>query len=517
MKPNTDVNWNMKPMIKICGINKLKRLLHFITAFVAIAFLSISDIAFGADSLAFQLQWEYSTNPVPALSVEYDKLNRPFFYVAVKDSGLMIFETSNPQQPNLIKTIPIADFDSLEAIDVFQQGDYLYLAVGNIFQSTSEAGIAIVDISDPPNAFVTDVWQTTDGIGNGAGIVVVEGNYAYLGGMGQGLIILDISDKINIQFVSQTIPDINFPTPNPSPELQGMINARGIAVRDSVVYLAYDYGGLRVINVADKSNPLETGRYINSAIQDTRLYYNSIALNEDLCYIGIDYCGFEIVDISDTSNISLVGWWHPWECNSFPDDWLNSDGHINQISYVEAIESVFLAAGDSELRVVDVSNPAQPQLISSFGMPNNNQGSWGVEVHQQQVYLTYVPAFFPFFSLWAGIKLLDWQIVPTGIEQSTSVSGLPQLPVLHQNYPNPFNPATTIRYDLREGSQVTIRIYNSIGEEVVTLVNEFQLAGSHSVIWDGRHQNGAIVGSGTYFYQLEIGGFQDVKKMIILK
>ena len=88
---------------------------------------------------------------------------------------------------------------------------------------------------------------------------------------------------------------------------------------------------------------------------------------------------------------------------------------------------------------------------------------------------------------------------------------------LEQNYPNPFNPETTIRYDLAKGSEISLTIYNIAGEKVRTLVDNFQSAGSKSVVWDGRNDRGQIVSSGVYIYQLEAGEFVDIKKMIFMK
>ena len=83
--------------------------------------------------------------------------------------------------------------------------------------------------------------------------------------------------------------------------------------------------------------------------------------------------------------------------------------------------------------------------------------------------------------------------------------------------PNPFNPSTTIEYDLPRGEQVVIRIYDILGREVRTLVNERQAAGFYEVIWNGRNQQGQAVGSGVYLYTLTAGNFAQSRKMTLLK
>jgi len=124
--------------------------------------LAICHPALCADSLKFELRWEYSTLPFQSLSIEYDKLNRPYFYVTTIEGGLLVFEASNLRQPTLVKTLPVSDLASLHVMNVYQQDHYLYLALGGHYGGDqSEKGLWVIDISDPANARVTDVWHTT--------------------------------------------------------------------------------------------------------------------------------------------------------------------------------------------------------------------------------------------------------------------------------------------------------------------------------------------------------------------
>jgi hypothetical protein len=85
------------------------------------------------------------------------------------------------------------------------------------------------------------------------------------------------------------------------------------------------------------------------------------------------------------------------------------------------------------------------------------------------------------------------------------------------NFPNPFNPETTINYSLKENTKVSLNIYNIKGQLVKVLVNDFQDAGEHSVIWNGIDSNGNRVGSGIYFYKFKAGDFQKIRKMVLIK
>jgi len=83
---------------------------------------------------------------------------------------------------------------------------------------------------------------------------------------------------------------------------------------------------------------------------------------------------------------------------------------------------------------------------------------------------------------------------------------------LHQNYPNPFNPSTVIQYDLPQRSHVALAVFNALGQQVATLVNESQEAGIHEVRFEGSG-----LASGVYFYRIQAGDFVAMKKLILLR
>jgi hypothetical protein len=83
---------------------------------------------------------------------------------------------------------------------------------------------------------------------------------------------------------------------------------------------------------------------------------------------------------------------------------------------------------------------------------------------------------------------------------------------LAQNYPNPFNPSTSIKYNLPGNSFVSLKIYNSIGQEVTSLINSVEPAGSHEVLFNASGMN-----SGVYFYTLIAGAYIQTRKMLLLK
>ena len=132
--------------------------------------------------VSLNLDWEIPfTFANQAMTIEHDQLNRDYIYVAGKEAGLLIYDISGT--PNKVKTITKNQFDTLDVMSVTQSGNYLYIALGNSFTNGQYSGMAIVDISTPTTAVITDLWKKTSGSKTGGGQVKVEGNYAYLGAM----------------------------------------------------------------------------------------------------------------------------------------------------------------------------------------------------------------------------------------------------------------------------------------------------------------------------------------------
>ncbi len=88
---------------------------------------------------------------------------------------------------------------------------------------------------------------------------------------------------------------------------------------------------------------------------------------------------------------------------------------------------------------------------------------------------------------------------------------------ISQNYPNPFNPTTEIRFALPQREKVVVRIYNALGQRIITLLSAEREAGWHSLTWDGRNEAGQPVSSGIYFYTVNAGPYRGLKKMMLLK
>jgi glucose/arabinose dehydrogenase len=150
-----------------------------------------------------------------------------------------------------------------------------------------------------------------------------------------------------------------------------------------------------------------------------------------------------------------------------------------------------------------------PSGRAVFSMSGFSPGSHTVE-------LTDPPGCFPPVNV----------VCPAGLEKAgedewaddlEDITGILLATALLENYPDPFNPQTTIRYVLSDNVHVMLRVYNMLGQQVRTLVDEYQDAGYKEVVWDGRDDLGQVVASGIYVYRLTAGRFSGTKSMLMMK
>jgi hypothetical protein len=138
---------------------------------------------------------------------------------------------------------------------------------------------------------------------------------------------------------------------------------------------------------------------------------------------------------------------------------------------------------------------------------------------QNSLYLTSKPAFFG-TNVWPWVDPTNGQTgelpAKARFDELTSVGvsrgKLPPAPALSQNYPNPFNPTTGIRFQMSGAGPVNLTVYDLLGREVATLVNEVKEAGTYSVTWNGAGQP-----SGVYFCRMVAGSYTSTVKMVLAK
>ncbi len=111
-------------------------------------------------------------------------------------------------------------------------------------------------------------------------------------------------------------------------------------------------------------------------------------------------------------------------------------------------------------------------------------------------------------------KAIEWFGALTGIEETNNIVSKYKL---SQNYPNPFNPTTAISYQIPENAHVKLTVYNMLGQEIRTLVDNHQIARSYRATWDATDNFGNSVPSGIYFYTIKANNYFATKKMVLLK
>ena len=122
---------------------------------------------------------------------------------------------------------------------------------------------------------------------------------------------------------------------------------------------------------------------------------------------------------------------------------------------------------------------------------------------------------YHFWSVWENNSTGTWKLYGSKMDYVLGVYDAPSIErsfILRQNYPNPFNPTTQISYTLAKASNVTLTVYNILGQQIATLVNGKNEPGEHSVSW-----NALNVPSGVYFYRIVAGDFVQTKKMVLMK
>ena len=165
------------------------------------------------------------------------------------------------------------------------------------------------------------------------------------------------------------------------------------------------------------------------------------------------------------------------------------------------------------------SNEIMPSMANSQSgyrlMPQsgnaNHSTTWRIKnVSDTTIYWT-VQAID---NSYAGSEFAPVQQFITAIDPGNPVANQFKLA---QNYPNPFNPSTTIEYELPVSGDVELVIYNILGETVRTLLRENQPAGTYTILWDGRNNNGKFAESGIYFCKMKAGNFSEIRKMVLIK
>ncbi len=176
---------------------------------------------------------------------------------------------------------------------------------------------------------------------------------------------------------------------------------------------------------------------------------------------------------------------------------------------------------DIELRVKEETGPVSLSLAMEGIFPVEHDIVL-LDLLTREIHDVNETPSITFKQPWDKLSVYPFKVIagtPEYVSSTTQeiLSQLPETFALHQNYPNPFNPTTTIGFEVPIPSQVSLKIYNLMGQEIRTLTNQWLPTGSHRLIWNGKNRQGIPVSAGVYIYRLQAKGFQKTRKMVLLK
>jgi hypothetical protein len=465
--------------------------------------------------------------------------NNNYAYIASHATGLDIIDVEDLTSPEhvLLVEIPVSGV----ALGIFVSGNYAYLAYDN-------GGLAVVDITNPRDAFHV---ANVDTPGSAMG-VFADGEYVYVAcgwdGSGAGsLVIYDVTDPENPHLVGGAFIPGGY--------------AFGVYLKGNIAYVAYsnwDYtGGLAVFDVIDPTDPdkiadIPTGNSFD------------VYVKGDYAYVANDHKGLAVVNIADPAypieQIDTSGWAYKVFADSASEDaivYVADQYSLSIIKHTVICEpprgdvsgNCIISAYDSALILRHVTGiitlDAEQQSRADVSANGEISALDAAMVLQYTVGLIMEFPAAPTRSPKDEQKLLvstisELERIPLSQEQITVLKQLKQLAqafytrtTLFQNYPNPFNPETWIPYQLKNDSNITIRIMDIQGRLVrqIDLGNKpagVYISRDNAAYWDGRNSLGEKVSSGIYFYTLQVehltqspgansGKFTSTKKMVIMK
>ncbi len=437
-------------------------------------------------------------------------------FVACQWGGLRIGDVTNPAAMTEIgahETLGTVQNAVIADGTVYITGGHQYSGefAGPLYKSDPanerlwmDSGLFVVDIATP----TVPVQLGFHWFGNATDVAVI-GDLAYVTDFLGWFGVMDVSDPAAIELLGTTI----------TPYRAGRLDVEA----DHALVCTLEHG-LRVIDLGEPTNPFE--------VDDLAIDCTDVVIQDDLAYIASLDFGLRIIDISDPTSVNEVG-------NLAVDNW--------SCALVVLDDLVYLANGALGLRIIDVSDVTTPNEVALYDTPGYAtsvaadgdyiyvaDGDGGLRIidadgpsSPQEVayYVTPLPANSVdvigdnvVVGIGEGGMLVLENEVRTSIDQDDLAPEIPDRNALQQNRPNPFNPRTTLAFELREPALVTLRIFDTSGRLVRTLVTgESVAAGHHESTWDGTDESGRKLAAGVYLYRLETPTYSETRRMTLLK
>ncbi|HKJ81827.1 MAG TPA: T9SS type A sorting domain-containing protein [Ignavibacteriaceae bacterium] len=440
-------------------------------------------------------------------------------YIIAKSTGIPGDFASIRDTLLLVSRDSHSDFQLVNIKDIVhpQKGFYLSTLanIGSVAAADSflvagrseGSGLFLVDIRDISNPCIKQEY--TDNIGSVRGLQISNGHV--FAASQQGLKIFDVVDLDKLKLIG---------------ELNYGYWAMNISVFDTLAVCGGYYYDVHLINVSNPTKP----KYITSITMPSSMVVDNIFLRDTLLFINGDYGGIKIYNISSPGSPELI-----WEkyfnsceagCVSGNILFVSDYSTIHAFDISQTSNPVELASYGLDRRITGINVEDSLAFVSVFsnGYYSDN-GMVILDVRNCNSMKEIKRANTPGFSnsIFAnnryifltdnedGLYIFDRKNIITNISRFAD-NLIPSGFKLYQNYPNPFNPTTTIEYGIPKSGLVTIKIYDVLGREVKTLINQYQNIGSHEINYVASN-----LSSGVYFYQLKAGNFISTKKMVLLK
>jgi hypothetical protein len=431
-------------------------------------------------------------------------------FATERNNGLRVFDITDMSEPQEIWSFtPLVG----HVRDVELKGNYAFLA-------SEEAGLRVVDISNPENP--AEVGSCS--FQGEATALTIDGDYAYIAAGEDGLRILNISD-----------PEEPFEA-----SFYDYYRCYDVAIKDDFAYLTGFRIYFSVIDISDPTDPVlvdtcwTEGSSRNVAVVGDYLYV-TVGLSD---LMGPEWGNLNIYDISNPSNLEPVG--------QLETEYLLKTVLVeDNIAYVYYLGDIGNNGPESAgILIVDVSEPANPQLLAEYELnyncyvypdvddlviiddvlivTNSLEGLHFIDVSDPEHPFESEHLFTP--GIASGLAVFDHYTCVAdysnfGIYDCSEYFSVPydkpdapEVYTLLTNYPNPFNSSTTITYNLPHPEDMSLIVYDQLGREVSNLFEGHNQAGMHSVAMSADE-----LPSGLYFIRLEAEGKVDVRKIVLLR
>lgn len=447
-----------------------------------------------------------------------------FAYVVSEGSGpgtgLQVIDLSTlPDSASLVTTYT-QTFTKAHMVqrDIYSDSAYIY-----VMGPGSLGGVRILDVSDPVNPVQVGVYEPYY-----IHDAHPRGNRLYAAAIWNGTLdVVDISDKTNPVMIAQ----INYPN--------AFTHSSFTTEDGDFLFVTDETDGLpaRIWDVSDTDSIVEVAQYT----ANTESLVHNPYIQGDLAFISHNTEGLRVVDVADPSVPVEVGHYdtYPGPSGGFHGLWSaypyfpsgkiiggnRADGlYVFRFNETRAGRIYGLVTDSlTGLPVSDVLVTLVETGRTATGDENGRYKIGEVPADSAGYTLSFsAPGYEAGFSdpimLNGGDSLnLNVFLRPVSTAVFGSDFGRPSVFVLDQNYPNPFNPVTTIRYEVPRNSWISLTVFDVLGRSVRSLVRTVNVAGVHSVSWDGRDDLGRLVGSGVYIYRLVTPDITMSRKLLFLK